>query len=85
MIPPYHNSKQLISDRADMGRQEKGKTFKFCWVNEGPTYVPVWQLEWKKVESLLITSSLSRIYFLEEKQWVSDCWGGREHFSTLET
>lgn len=41
------------------------------------------QLEWKKVESLLITSSLSRLYFLEEKQWVSDCWGGREHFYSL--
>lgn len=45
----------------------------------------MWQLEWKKVESLLIISSLSRIYFLEENQWVSDCWGGREHFCTTET
>lgn len=29
--------------------------------------MPVWQLEWKKVEPLLITSSLSRVFFLEGK------------------
>lgn len=26
MVPLCHNSKQLISDRVDMGQQEKGKT-----------------------------------------------------------
>lgn len=46
------------------------------------TYVPVWQLEWKKAKSLLIACILSRpsFFWKENSELVS---GGEEENATL--
>lgn len=49
---------------------------------QGLTYVPVWQLEWKKAKSLLIACILSRpsFFWKENSELVS---GGEEENATL--
>lgn len=62
MTPPYHNSEQPVSDRADTGQQEKVKTFKFAGPtrDQGMCLCGSWNgIKWSRYSSIQVCQGFS--------------------------